>query len=80
MFHTFGDLIQKASELVSGTATDTHNNQKLELPTTLPEQPLEKMETPTHVMVTDENSVDKKKVEEEEKGNSSVHKPFFSTG
>lgn len=65
MFITFGDLIQKASQLVSGI------------------EPVEKVATPTQVVLSNETLSNKKEEEEKEEPHTSafkVEKQFLSTG
>jgi hypothetical protein len=65
MFQTFGDLIQRASELVSPDE-DTNTNTK-------------KKKLPTLEAVEEEEELKKSEDFEDEKG-SLVHKPFLFTG
>jgi hypothetical protein len=65
MFQTFGDLIQRASELVSPDE-DTNTNTK-------------KKKLPTLEAVEEEEELQKSEDFEDEKG-SVVHKPFLFTG
>ncbi|GAU24824.1 hypothetical protein TSUD_157370 [Trifolium subterraneum] len=64
MFHTFGDLIQRASELVS---PDEDTN-------------IKKMKLPTLVEATEEEEELQKSDDFEDEKGSLLHKPFLFTG